>query len=212
MLFNCSCIYRRLFAIAVALLGRISVFLGLRLHFDHQPSGDRRLLDEFGGSVVVYPALIFLAAAMVLIGAARSNGMLLSGALVLGLGFATITSACHALAVFVSPQKYVGRATATYFVLLDVGVGIGPYTLGLLVPYFGFSAVYFAAAAVAAAGILIYWAVIGRTGIFSTLVMRKVRSVRLNQIEIDPRHVSSAYRRGEEIEFDDPQPNQKKDA
>ena len=55
-----------------------------------------RLLDEFGGSVVVYPALIFLAAAMVLIGAARSNGMLLSGALVLGLGFATITSACHA--------------------------------------------------------------------------------------------------------------------
>lgn len=171
-----------------------------------------RLLDEFGGSVVVYPALIFLAAAMVLIGAARSNGMLLSGALVLGLGFATITSACHALAVFVSPQKYVGRATATYFVLLDVGVGIGPYTLGLLVPYFGFSAVYFAAASVAAVGILIYWAVIGRTGIFSTLVMRKVRSVRLNQIEIDPRHVSSAYRRGEEIEFDDPQPNQKKDA
>ena len=171
-----------------------------------------RLLDEFGGSVVVYPALIFLAAAMVLIGAARSNGMLLSGALVLGLGFATITSACHALAVFVSPQKYVGRATATYFVLLDVGVGIGPYTLGLLVPYFGFSAVYFAAASVAAVGILIYWAVIGRTGIFSTLVMRKVRSVRLNQIEIDPRDVSSAYRRGEEIEFDDPQPNQKKDA
>ena len=171
-----------------------------------------RLLDEFGGSVVVYPALIFLAAAMVLIGAARSNGMLLSGALVLGLGFATITSACHALAAFVSPQQYVGRATATYFVLLDVGVGIGPYTLGLLVPYFGFSAVYFAAASVAAVGILIYWAVIGRTGIFSTLVMRKVRSVRLNQIEIDPRDVSSAYRRGEEIEFDDPQPNQKKDA
>ena len=149
---------------------------------------------------------------MVLIGAARSNGMLLSGALVLGLGFATITSACHALAVFVSPQQYVGRATATYFVLLDVGVGIGPYTLGLLVPYFGFSAVYFAAASVAAVGILIYWAVIGRTGIFSTLVMRKVRSVRLNQIEIDPRDVSSAYRRGEEIEFDDPQPNKKKDA
>ena len=81
-----------------------------------------------------------------------------------------------------------------------------------LFPYFGFSAVYFAAASVAAVGILIYWAVIGRTGIFSTLVMRKVRSVRLNQIEIDPRDVSSAYRRGEEIEFDDPQPNQKKDA
>ena len=53
---------------------------------------------------------------------------------------------------------------------------------------------------------------IGRTGIFSTLVMRKVRSVRLNQIEIDPRDVSSAYRRGVEIEFDVPQPNQKKDA
>ena len=127
-------------------------------------------------------------------------------------GFAVVEFCAGELTAVAGNAQIVGRATATYFVLLDVGVGIGPYTLGLLVPYFGFSAVYFAAASVAAVGILIYWAVIGRTGIFSTLVMRKVRSVRLNQIEIDPRDVSSAYRRGEEIEFDDPQPNQKKDA
>ena len=160
-----------------------------------------RLLDELGGSVVVYPALIFLALAMIVIGAARSNGMLLSGALVLGLGFATITSACHALAVFVSPQKHVGRATATYFVLLDVGVGIGPYTLGLLVPHLGFSAVYYAAAVVAMIGIVIYWAAIGRTGIFSQWTMKRVRALRLNEIEIDPAAVSRAKREGREAEI-----------
>ena len=98
---------------------------------------------------------------------------------------------------FVSPQKHVGRATATYFVLLHVGVGIAPYTLGLLV---------------AAPRVLcrplrrrrrrldrhrdLLWAAIGRTGIFSQWAMKPVRALRLNEIEIDPAAVSRAKREG----------------
>lgn len=137
-----------------------------------------RALDAFGGNVVVYPALVFLALAMAVIGIARSSATLISGALLLGLGFATITSACHALAVFVSPRRLVGRATATYFVLLDVGVGVGPYTLGMLVPKLGFSAVYFAAGLVATAGLVIYALTLGRNGVFSGEHMQQVRRAR----------------------------------
>ena len=100
-----------------------------------------------------------------------------------------------------SPQKDVGRATATNFMLLDVGVGIGPYTLGLLVPHLGFSAVYYAAAVVELIGIVIYWAAIGRTDIFSQWTMKRVRALRLNEIEIDPAAVSRAKREGREAEL-----------
>ncbi|WP_443744355.1 hypothetical protein [Sutterella sp.] len=51
--------------------------------------------------------------------------MLLAGGLLLGLGYGTMTSTGHVLAVFASPMNRVGRATATFFVLLDLGVGIG---------------------------------------------------------------------------------------
>lgn len=143
-----------------------------------------RLLDEFGGDVVVYPALAFLALSMVLVAMADTGLVLAAGALVLGLGYATITSACHALAVFVSPSPHVGRATATYFVLLDVGVGVGPYTLGLLEPAFGFRAVYWAGAVVALAGVLYYFFAIGRTGVFTRSAMARVRSLRLHEVEL----------------------------
>lgn len=89
-----------------------------------------------------------------------------------------LTSAFLALAVFVSPRPLVGRATATYFVLLDVGVGVGTYTLGRLVPKLGFPAVYFAAGLVGAAGLLIYELTLGRSGIFRAEHMRQVRRER----------------------------------
>lgn len=144
-----------------------------------------RLIDEFGGDVVVYPALGFLVLSMLAVASAHSGAMLVAGGLLLGVGYGTMTSAGHALAVFASPMKHVGRATATFFVLLDVGVGIGPYTLGLLVPVYGFSAVYYAAAATAVLTIAVYWALIGRTGFFSSATMRRVRRLRVEEIRTD---------------------------
>lgn len=144
-----------------------------------------RMIDEFGGNVVVYPALGFLVLAMLAVAAADSSPLLLAGGLLLGVGYGTMTSAGHALAVFASPMKHVGRATATFFVLLDLGVGIGPYTLGLLEPAFGFSAVYYAAAATAVFTIVLYWALIGRTGFFSCATMRRVRRLRVEEVRTD---------------------------
>lgn len=49
--------------------------------------------------------------------------MLLAGGLLLGLGYGTMSSTGHVLAVFASPMNRGGRATATFFVLLGVGIG-----------------------------------------------------------------------------------------
>lgn len=120
------------------------------------------LLDHFGGNVVIYPALLCMAAAMGIIATATGDVAMLVGALFLGFGYGTITASCHALAVHCAPMHQVGVATSTYFVLLDFGIGVGPYTLGSFVPSFGFSFVYLAAGAISIFGIFLYYYLLGR--------------------------------------------------
>ena len=68
----------------------------------------------------------------------------------------------------------VGVATSTYFVLLDFGIGVGPYTLGSFVPTFGFSFVYLAAGALSIAGMALYFYLIGRHHRFTRHQMDRV--------------------------------------
>ena len=125
------------------------------------------LLDKRGGNIVVYPALLSMAIAMVIIATASGDIALLVGALFLGLGYGTITASCHALAVHCAPMHQVGVATSTYFVFLDFGIGVGPYTLGSFVPTLGFSFVYLAAGAISLLGIALYYVLLARNGLFT---------------------------------------------
>lgn len=125
------------------------------------------LLDKRGGNIVVYPALLSMAIAMAIIATASGDIAMLVGALFLGLGYGTITASCHALAVHCAPMHQVGVATSTYFVFLDFGIGVGPYTLGSFVPAFGFSFVYFAAGAISLIGIVLYYYLLARRGLFT---------------------------------------------
>ena len=127
------------------------------------------LLDHFGGNVVIYPSLLCMAAAMACIASAAATGDLgmITGALLLGFGYGTITASCHALAVHCAPLHQVGIATSTYFFFLDFGIGVGPYTLGSFVPSMGFDFVYLAAGVISIAGMALYYVLLGRYGRFT---------------------------------------------
>lgn len=132
------------------------------------------LLDKYGGNIVIYPSLICMAIAMAVISTATSDIPLLIGALFLGFGYGTITASCHALAVHCAPMHQVGVATSTYFVLLDLGIGVGPYTLGSFVPTLGFGFVYTAAGVLSVAGMGLYFYLIGRHHRFTRHQMDRV--------------------------------------
>lgn len=137
-----------------------------------------RLLDAKGGDIVMYPALIFLALAMFVLAITTNDILLLTGALLLGFGYATITSACHALAVHCAPLSHVGVATSTYFVFLDAGIGVGPYVLGSIVNNFGFPAVYSTSGIISVIGIALYFFMLGRPGRFTKRQMQRDREAK----------------------------------
>lgn len=101
-----------------------------------------RLHDARGDNVIVYPALVSMAAGLVVLALASSGVALLVAGGLLGLGMGTLQSSAHVIAVSVAPLHRVGLATSTLFIMMDLGVGLGPLALGPVIAQWGLGAMY----------------------------------------------------------------------
>lgn len=121
-----------------------------------------RLLDFKGTNFVIYPCFFVYAIGMFLFSqAGHEVTLLLSGAL-MGLGYGNLISCTQAIAIRSVPPHRLGLATSTYFVLLDLGFGIGPYLLGGLVPYTGYRDLFLLMVGVICAAGALYYILLGR--------------------------------------------------
>jgi MFS family permease len=69
----------------------------------------------------------------------------------IGLGFGTLMSALQAVAVAQVPMHRIGMAVSTYYFMLDVGAGLGPWLLSWLVQVSDYRTMYLVVAVVVAA-------------------------------------------------------------
>lgn len=116
-----------------------------------------RLLDKKGANFVVYPCLFLFAIGMYLLGQTSHGITLLLAGAIIGLGYGNFLSCGQAISIKGAPSDRLGLATATYYMFLDVGFGIGPYIFGSLVPFTGYGGLYLIMAAVVLATIVLYY-------------------------------------------------------
>lgn len=107
-----------------------------------------RLLDTKSAKFVVYPCILLFAVGMFLLGRANHGIALLIAGVVIGLGYGNFLSCGQAISIKNAPSHRLGLATATYYIFLDVGFGVGPYLFGSLLPYTGYRGLFFVMAAV----------------------------------------------------------------
>jgi MFS family permease len=121
-----------------------------------------RLFDIRGANFVAYPSLFIFAIGMLLFSqASQGITLLLAGALI-GLGYGNFISCAQAISIReVSPHR-LGLATATFFIFVDLGFGVGPYLLGSLIPFTGYRGLYLMMAIVILATIPLYYFLYGR--------------------------------------------------
>ena len=81
--------------------------------------------------------------------------MLIAAAL-LGFGVGTVQSCGLAMAVRVTSDARLSVANATFYMLLDVGVGIGPILLGIVAPLIGYANLYLCMAVVGALALALF--------------------------------------------------------
>ncbi len=115
------------------------------------------MLDARGTNFVVYPCLFLFAVGMFLLGITNHGFTLLLSGAIIGLGYGNFLSCGQAIAIKGAPPDRLGLATATYYIFLDVGFGVGPYLFGSLVPFTGYSGLYLMMAAVILATIGAYY-------------------------------------------------------
>ena len=115
-----------------------------------------RLLDLKGDNFIMYPALFVYGISLFLLCEGYNDYLFLTAGALIGLGFGTVMSSSQVIATKKAPRHKIGLATATFFFALDFGVGIGPYFIGLLIPYIGFSGMYKLLSIIVIAMILAY--------------------------------------------------------
>lgn len=101
-----------------------------------------KLMDARGANIVTYPSLVLFALGILLFSQAATAWTLLLSAALIGLGFGNFNSVAQTVAVKVTEPHRFGLATSTYYILYDLGLGIGPYVLGFIVPYTGYRSIF----------------------------------------------------------------------
>lgn len=122
-----------------------------------------RIQDTRGDHIVIYPAVLVFVAGLLVLAFTDSEVLVILSAVLVGFGFGGLIPSLQAVAVAVAPRARLATAVSTFFLMLDLGVGLGPLLLGPLLPLLGFNGMYLMLAGVVLASALVYFGVHGRT-------------------------------------------------
>jgi len=121
-----------------------------------------KLVDSKGANIIIYPCMVLFVMGLIVYSQASSAWMLLGAAALMGAGFGNFNSASQIIAVRFTPPHRLGIATATYWMFMDLGFGLGPYVLGFVVEHAGFRILYTGVACMVLICIPIYYMLYGR--------------------------------------------------
>lgn len=128
-----------------------------------------KIMDARGTNIVVYPCMLLFATGMFIYSQSTADWMILIAAACMGLGFGNINSAAQLIAVKNADPDRLGLATATYFIFMDLGFGLGPYLLGHIIEGIGFRMLYTMASCIGLICIPIYYKIYGNKEIIPIL-------------------------------------------
>ncbi|HET9221337.1 MAG TPA: MFS transporter [Roseiflexaceae bacterium] len=113
----------------------------------------QRWLGRAGAGQVLLVASLLLSVGLGWIAFAGTIGAL-AAALLIAAGCGLLHPTLLALHALLLPQA-PGRATATFYIAFDLGIGVGSWLLGGVLEYAGFTALYLTAASIVLAGLAV---------------------------------------------------------
>lgn len=101
-----------------------------------------RIQDRHGPSPVVAFGLVWLTVALLLLSVADTNWQVILAGAFTGLGYGTLMPAAQAMSVDAVPPQQIGTALSTLFLFTDLGFGLGPLLLGVVLGWVGYGMLY----------------------------------------------------------------------
>ncbi len=121
-----------------------------------------RIQDRVNDNRVVYPGIIAQAVGLFCMAQWTCPLTIVLCAIGCALGYGTLNSACNAIACRSVPAERRSYAVSTFWVFCDGGMGIGPALMGAVASASNYTVMYYAAAAVTALSLPVYYLVWGK--------------------------------------------------
>ncbi len=89
-----------------------------------------KVSDHYGRVPVLRVSVLFIAIAMVMIGMAQSQWMLITGIVIYGFAHGTTSPTLLAWATDLSDEHHKGRGVASLYIFMELGIGTGAFLSG----------------------------------------------------------------------------------
>lgn len=118
-----------------------------------------KIFDRKGANYLIYPGCFFLLIG--LFGLAFSSGitLLIISAALIGFGYGAIFPAYQTLSISAAKPQRAGTASATFFLLYDIGIGLGSFVLGIVAAKIGYSNMYVVSAFIVFISVLFFYVI-----------------------------------------------------
>lgn len=101
-----------------------------------------KIIDRFNVKITMMPSFMLIIAAIIFLTQASTLYGFLGVAVLYGMGFGSLQTTLQTMAVRDVPHYRLGAANATLFSGLDLGMGTGVMTLGVVANYWGYRNMY----------------------------------------------------------------------
>lgn len=101
-----------------------------------------KIFDRKGANLVIYPSLILFIIGLLLVSTAESQLVFNLAAACIGFGYGSTQPCLQALSIQGISDERRGAATATFYIFVDAGIGLGSFILGGLAGMIGYRSMY----------------------------------------------------------------------
>lgn len=116
-----------------------------------------KLADKKGYSSVMYPSMLMFAAGLILFSMTANAVILFISAILLGVGFGTFAAMAQVIAIKKTTNARMSVAISTVLAISELGTGLGPYIIGIMLLFVSYRVMYMILAAVAVLCIIAYF-------------------------------------------------------
>lgn len=121
-----------------------------------------KVFDSKGPNGIITLGFIIFVICMTLFSRTTHDLVFLLSGFGMGYGMSIVYAVCQASVINTSPPHRYGVTTSTFSALVDLGTGLGPMILGVLIPIIGYRDMYLTSAVLGVVSLALYWMVHGR--------------------------------------------------